>query len=455
MAKNKKKFSIVSIVLFLAVLMIPGAIWGVGNLFAADGFKTLDYDLGEKRNKAEFPKEFTSASGREIEAYYNDRLPFRSMIIGANRKLNATLEKPYEDIIAPYLVKAFYEQDAQETQTVIEKPPTLGSEENIAQSIEKTEQNLETEEYFEEAPEETQVEENPQEALEYLPPKLYEKTTIAGRDGWLFFAKENALDDYLGNNIYDDATLEEYLEKMVRLQELCDAKGKKLYFMIPPNKEQVYAEKMPSYEVVDEYKRAQRLVDYVQKNSDIQIIYPIDELRAAKDVCQIYFKTDTHWTEAGAYVGVQALYELMGIPTTDIRSLSKTSSSYLGGDLLLLGNLNQEDYADDIRYHLDYRMDLGVTANDGGQFVDDIFSTVSTCTNRCNAVLVGDSFRLFMAEYLSKDFDHYTHIHRKCLDDSRAIEAINNADIIIVESVERLNNFLPETLDGVCEILEK
>lgn len=81
--------------------------------------------------------------------------------------------------------------------------------------------------------------------------------------------------------------------------------------------------------------------------------------------------------------------------------------------------------------------------------------TVSTCTNRCNAVLVGDSFRLFMAEYLSKDFDHYTHIHRKCLDDSRAIEAINNADIIIVESVERLNNFLPETLDEVCEILEK
>jgi len=500
--KKIKIFSLMSIAVFLAVLIIPGIMWGIGMLLPGDDFKALDYDLGEKRNKAEFPQQFTSAYGTEIEAYYNDRLPFRSVIITANRKLTAALEKPYDETISPYLVKILYNNNSDEQQVVEDIPdetikgenepeselkaetdlkqPEPKEEENVLDSANDGESTAEEELVLEQEKGNEKTEDEDEEEQEsklndepapekepepvfplntddpnYFPPKLLKNTTIVGREGWLFFAKENALEDYVANNIYSDVQLNEYLSKMIQLRDACASQGKRLYYFIPPNKEQVYSEMMPSYKVADEYKRAQRLVDYVHANSDIQIIYPINELRAAKAVCQPYFKTDTHWTEAGAYIGVQALYAMMGMPTIDIQIVTKTTTQYLGGDLLLLGNLNQENYADDIRYHLDYRMDIGVTSVDGTQFVDYVYNTVSTSTNQCKVVLVGDSFRLFMAEYLSKDFSNYTHVHWEHLDDPVAVDAIKNADIIIVESVERLNNFLPQTMDGVRGILQQ
>ena len=56
---------------------------------------------------------------------------------------------------------------------------------------------------------------------------------------------------------------------------------------------------------------------YVKENSDINIIYPINELKAAKKYWQIYYKYDTHWNNMGAFVGVQSLYKALDIPMTN------------------------------------------------------------------------------------------------------------------------------------------
>lgn len=536
--KKNKIFSLISIAVFLTVLIMPGMIWGIGMLLPGEGFKTLDYDLGEKRNKEEFPQQLTSAYGTELEEYYNDRLPFRSVIITANRKLTAAFEKPYDETISPYLVKLLYnntaakEEETEQAQVSYEsidikeetpeqKPETpvpnkkYAEEEKAVETVEKEqeteettvaekEQEVEETENAEQKPatEETDIaEQEPVEvaateeqtveeivpaeeeeieepvtgldmvkkyakepvpnyaldtgASDFLPPKILNNLTIVGRDGWLFFTKENALEDYIANNILSEAQMKEYLNGMIRLRDLCTAQGKKVYFFIPPNKEQVYAEKMPSYQVADSYKRAQRLVDYVHANSDIQIIYPINEMKAAKGVCQPYFKTDTHWTEAGAYVGTQALYGMMGMPVTDIQNVSKTANQYLGGDLLLLGNLNQDNYADDIRYQINYKPEINVSSVNGKGFADYVFHSASSSANQCKIVVVGDSFRLFMSQYISKDFSDYAHVHWEHLGDPEAADLIRNADIIVMESVERLNNYLPQTMNGVSGILQQ
>ena len=407
--RNLKFYSIISIALFMTILILPTFIWGIGKLLPGKPIEVLNYDLDENRNLASFPTQFHPTYGTDLEAFYNDHLPFRSVIISANRRLTAATEKPYDEIISPFLVKTFYS-----------KP--LGDGEL---------------------------------AVEYMPPKLHNNLTIEGRDGWLFFGTEENLNDYLGNNILSDEELELYLSKMVKLNELCKAQGKELYFFIPPNKTQVYPEKMPSYTIVDSYTRVQRLVDYVQENSDVKIVYPIQELTDAKEDMQVYLKTDTHWNEAGAYIGTQALYSLMGMPTTDIQDVNHYEKEFTTGDLIRMGNLNPEDFPPDTNFEVDYKMDVTVTPLDNTDITQWLYKTSSTSENDCNFLIAGDSYRLFMTKYLCRDFSLFNQIHTDSVEEPEVDELLENADIIVIESVERFNHTLLNTLDHFIYYMEQ
>ena len=420
MSENRslKIYSYISIALFLAILILPTTIWGIGKLLPGNPIDVLNYDLGENRNMATFPTQFTSSYGLDLEAFYNDHLPFRSVIISANRKVTATTEKPYDEIISPFLVKMFYS-----------KPSSSES----ASNTDNTDSTV---------------------PIEYMPPKVHNNLTIEGRDGWLFLGTEENLNDYLGNNALSDEELEIYLSKMIKLNELCEEQGKQLYFFIPPNKTQVYPEKMPSYTIIDKYTRVQRLVDYVQANSDIKICYPIKELTDAKELMQVYLKTDTHWNEAGAYIGAQALYSLMGMPTTDIQSINYSEKDFTEGDLIRMGNLNPEDFPPDTNFEVDYKMDVTVTPLDDTDITQWLYKTSSTSDNECNFLIAGDSYRLFMTKYLCRDFTQFNQIHTDSVGEPLVDELLENADIIVIESVERFNFTLLNTLDHFIQYLE-
>lgn len=407
--RNLKTYSIISIALFMTILVLPTFIWGIGKLLPGKPIEVLNYDLDENRNLASFPTQFHSTYGTDLEAFYNDHLPFRSVIISANRKLTAITEKPYDDIISPFLVKTFYSKPSEDGEL----------------------------------------------AIEYLPPKVHNNLTIEGRDGWLFFGTEENLNDYLGNNILSDEELELYLSKMVKLNELCKAQGKELYFFIPPNKTQVYPEKMPSYTIVDSYTRVQRLVDYVQENSDVKIVYPIQELTDAKEDMQVYLKTDTHWNEAGAYIGTQALYSLMGMPTTDIQDVNHYEKEFTTGDLIRMGNLNPEDFPPDTNFEVDYKMDVTVTPLDNTDITQWLYKTSSTSENDCNFLIAGDSYRLFMTKYLCRDFSLFNQIHTDSVGEPEVDGLLENADIIVIESVERFNHTLLNTMDHFIYYMEQ
>ena len=406
--RNLKIYSIISIALFMTILILPTFIWGIGKILPGKPIEVLNYDLDENRNLASFPTQFHPTYGTDLEAFYNDHLPFRSVIISANRRLTAATEKPYDEIISPFLVKTFYSKPSDDGEL----------------------------------------------AVEYMPPKLHNNLTIEGRDGWLFFGTEENLNDYLGNNILSDEELELYLSKMVKLNELCKAQGKELYFFIPPNKTQVYPEKMPSYTIVDSYTRVQRLVDYVQENSDVKIVYPIQELTDAKEDMQVYLKTDTHWNEAGAYIGTQALYSLMGMPTTDIQDVNHYEKEFTTGDLIRMGNLNPEDFPPDTNFEVDYKMDVTVTPLDNTDITQWLYKTSSTSENDCNFLIAGDSYRLFMTKYLCRDFSLFNQIHTDSVGEPEVDGLLENADIIVIESVERFNHTLLNTLDHFIYYME-
>lgn len=481
--KKDKIYAIASIAVFMTVLILPSLLWLCVSVAFPSYRGMLDYDLGENRNKVTFPETFSAAYMQEVEEYYNDRLPFRSMIISANREINSFMEENYDVFVVPYLAKlvrkdtdlAVGEQAAlQETEENIiqealseavtdkkKRENIISVKESAEEEQEMSVETAEGAETDETSVEEVQIETVGNESDDYLMPKIHNDSVIEGRDKWLFFMLENSLEDYQGTNIFSQAQMEEYVANMQTLKQSCDATGKSLYFLIPPNKEQVYPEKMPDITVYDSYKREQRLVDYIRANTDLKIAYPLPELLAAKEKCQVYFRSDTHWNYAGAFVGVQSLYSLMGMPVTSLSSVGTARfdvSAAEIGDLIGLGNLSAAEYGGDVNYSIGYKPSVqasGVAGSDPGA---NFYSAISPSGQPCNLVVVGDSFRIYAGLFLQKDFSSCTLIKYKYpgdLNNTDAINAIRNADCIVVLLTERNYVFMPGISSEMQSILNE
>lgn len=111
-AKPNKTFAIVVVAVFLTLLILPTVLWGalsLVNIACPQIMQKLDFDLNEQREKAKLPDTFDpNKFTSQLEAYYNDHVPFRSVIFSANRSIDGTLNNAYTQTLRPFLIKTFY-----------------------------------------------------------------------------------------------------------------------------------------------------------------------------------------------------------------------------------------------------------------------------------------------------------------------------------------------------------
>ena len=280
--------------------------------------------------------------------------------------------------------------------------------------------------------------------------------TIFGRDDWMFCNYDNSIAYYCGSNLMSEQQMKDKLSLMQKLQNICDSRGVQLQFMIAPNKEQVYSEYMPTYTIENSYKRVPGFIDYVKRNSSVKIIYPIDELCAAKSTMSTYYKYDTHWNHYGSFIATQALYKEMGLDYVSPDSVNYSEGSCIWG-LVITAGLSWKDYERDYDHIPDYKPEIELFNTDGE--IDHIhteksavYRTDSTASNQSRFVMVGDAFRLYMMPYLERDFQHVSIAHRDNIHDIE--DDIRQADILVVECVERLDDSLNGTILQLIDILE-
>lgn len=403
----KKTGQIIKICIFMGMLLLPSLLWYGIRFFSPQTYRELDYDLGEK-TEVEFPKEFHIENyTRQLEAYYDDNAPFRSTLISWKQKLSGALEKVYQERLLERFTRLLYGLDSDE----------------------------------------------------FLAPQVVRGIVLLGKNNWLFYAGEDNISYYRGTNVLAQEQMAGCLDQMLQLQKLCDEKGIQLQFIILPNKEQVYSEYMPSYVIKDSYKRTDRFVDYVREHSEVSILYPLQELRQAATQWQIYYQYDTHWNHAGAFIGTQALYQALGLPTTALQDLEVARCAAPVNDLLILGGLDASQYPPEQDYAIAYRPEVTLTEVRGDHQSTSVYSARSDCGNDTEFVLIGDSFRCFMIDYLAKDFSHCVITYRENSDNStdypdEVVESIQNADILVMEAVERYDSRLFPAIDKVIEILQ-
>ena len=245
---------------------------------------------------------------------------------------------------------------------------------------------------------------------------------LLGKDNWLFYKTEldgHPLWDYMGINHFTDEELAAIAANLVSMRDGFNALGVDFYVTALPNKEIIYEEYMPDTVArVDEVSRAEQLADYIWDNTDLVYVYPKQALLDAKAEGQIYYQTDTHWNQKGAFVGMQQLmHEAYGVEAKDLDSVSFDITSHdLAGDLAVIGGV-----AD--KYNIDTTYVFDADTADKAQYRDEV------------ALVVGDSFSGFLSTIAKGDYKEVHWIYTKDFTMSMLDEY--DADVVIWESVER------------------
>jgi len=525
--KANGTFAIAAISIFMSILVLPMLVWGVLAVIPG-GHEAFEVELNENRNLAEISDDVTLANlTAQLEAYINDRLPFRSALVSLQQSLTNKLEEPYKETIRPALIDWLYSDIQNDginppfgdildndiitgnkdenpkvevenegnancthenmTETILIEATCLqsGSSQlkcndcgysekhtlpngHVGNVIKIVEASYEDYGYTLNKCTRCQGEyrtnvSNKKYDNSILPLTISKNPTtkwgaVEGKYQWLFY--EECLKHYQNNNQRSYAELQKHTQKLQDLHEVCEANGKQLVVLILPNKEEVYPEYMPYLSVTTGQKRVATWVNYIKRNSDVNIVYPHEELVAAKPYWQVYSRLDTHWNAAGGFIGVQALYKALGMETTPMYNLpiiESTEKSLSNNDLVGIGGFKLSDFKPDTDYIISYKEDIKVKVS-GGLETHDVTVTTSDSPNKCNLVMLGDSFRKNMVPFLYKDFSNCLFTHRNNITAQNITEdlrqAIRDADIIVLQTVERADTAILSTADIIMSILK-
>lgn len=572
-----KKFSITVISIFSALIILPSIVWGalkIANIFDPTIMETLNFDTGENRVLAEFPDTFDAKTiTKDIENWYNDNLPFRSVLYKTQNDFENKLEKPYRDTIQPALIKLFYGDPddensdttdqlgdisiiPQETTPEFTRPPrdeTVPEYDNDDELYANCNHSLATtstiikeatcsewgvigyacskcdyvqKEYTQKLDHDyvSNIKKLPEcgtnyneiftcskcsdsytqpmtkrhvakQVIETVKPsysdygytlvecadcgthyrtelydKKYSTTTlpltlkngvIPGKSGWLF---QNAVMPYYqGTNLLSTSQMKQYATTFKELKKVCDEKGIELLIAIWPNKEMVYSEYMATVDV-KETRRVPKLVNYIDRTTDVNIIYPLEELKAAKPYWELYLPLDTHWNRAGGLVGYQAMMKALGLETTDPTTIPYIQVTGGGNDLLRSSGFDASEFDPQKNYNFLYRPNVQVlltpTSDQHNAVSYPTYSRSRNATYDKNVVLIGDSYRIMHCSYAERDFTDYSTGHKIYLErgkpeDIAFHEKIKEADILILTSVERLDYELLTAANSIMKILSE
>ncbi len=218
------------------------------------------------------------------------------------------------------------------------------------------------------------------------------KKAFAGLNGWLFSKAE--INDA---PCYTERELEIFKKNIRYLKEFCATNNIKCYIEIVPRREDYAGPqsfRMPGPDKALDLKR--------ELDPIVPVIFPQKELHEADKKDFVYFKTDHHWTEWGAYIGYLALMDRIkkDIPTLkpvseDLFEIFYTSTVRAGagrtfgeGSTCKLLNLDEKKCLDKSVTYKNYKLKDEASL----QKIDVVKFISQHPLNQEKTVLIGNSF---------------------------------------------------------------
>lgn len=245
--------------------------------------------------------------------------------------------------------------------------------------------------------------------------------TLMGKNNMFFYKTEldgKPIWDYMGINHFTEEEMAAIAANLMATREHLDTLGIEFYTMCIPNKEIIYAENMPdTIARVNEVSRGEQLADYLHENTDLVFVYPKDALMANKDKVQLYYDTDSHSNQIGAFVNMQEFFKTVYGTHAELDSVTfRTDATDYAGDLVTMAGLSE-------KYKIDTVYVFEQDSADKAQYHDQVL------------LYVGDSFGGFLSQICK---GYYKEVYwEDARDFQYSMLERYNPDVVIWERAER------------------
>ncbi len=131
---------------------------------------------------------------------------------------------------------------------------------------------------------------------------------VVGNDGWLFFNENDSIEDFRQTKKLDDRTLDQWARVLTARNIWLRSKGIRYIVVFVPNKENIYPEFVPAkYNRIGNTSRLTQLMNRIRSDTDVRVLNLEHGLSEKKDVGFLYYRTDSHWNQLGAFIGCDLL----------------------------------------------------------------------------------------------------------------------------------------------------
>lgn len=131
----------------------------------------------------------------------------------------------------------------------------------------------------------------------------------------------------------------------------CNKHNIKLYVLIVPRKADIHTTKLNYVNDSSIKKAFLNYISEINREDKIKVIYPYSAmLNAVASGKQLYFKTEHHWTDDGAYVGYKELMEVINKDYPNIKVLDSQDFNYKHSRMVRGDFTRKFNYGDNCRF---------------------------------------------------------------------------------------------------------
>ncbi|MFC1730868.1 hypothetical protein ACFL6I_11090 [candidate division KSB1 bacterium] len=270
------------------------------------------------------------------------------------------------------------------------------------------------------------------------------ENAMLGKQGWIFYNKEEIFESYTHNDLLDEKSLEYLVSVWKKRKEELVHSGIKYFLTFWPNKPSIYPELLPyqmRLQVRDTLSKADQIIEYIRSQEpELKLIDIRPYLIKEKKKTQLYHKYDTHWNHYGAFIAYQAFfhetYQELGIQPKSINDFNVEWKQYKHGDLIHLIGASSLDNLHELNPTFTLKEnDSPYEMLSSKNYPDGAYITKNeNIENKQRVLVFNDSFTYNIMQFISLHFNEVYYINT-----GYDQEMINKVcpDIIIDAPVER------------------
>jgi len=148
------------------------------------------------------------------------------------------------------------------------------------------------------------------------------KRVVVGQDGWLFFDNDTHLGIVAGELRAPATEVANWARGFEQRRAYLQRRNAEFFILVAPVKEDIFPEHRPSW--MPRERVTTEIDDFLGALSPedrARVADPRDTIIARKHEAILYDQFDTHWTGLGAYLGYQALMEIISRRYPDMTAL--------------------------------------------------------------------------------------------------------------------------------------